>query len=64
MADHLIRFVNHFDPNVKSGNQWPKYTASAPKSFVFGVESTTVEDDNYRKEAMSALNAVRIKYPN
>jgi len=64
LADSLVRFVNHLDPNGKSGNQWPRYSTKARKNFVFGAGSTTVEDDDYRKEVISALNAARIKYPN
>jgi len=64
LADSLVRFVNHLNPNGKSGNQWPRYSTNAPKNFVFGAGSTAVEDDDYRKEAISALNAARLKYPN
>jgi len=57
--------VNHLNPNGKSGGRWPRYSTKAPKNFVFGgAGSTTVEDDDYRKEAISALNAARIKYLN
>jgi carboxylesterase type B len=55
----LINFVNHLDPNGKLGNRWPKYSLQDPKNFVFGPNGTTsVQDDTYRKEAMSVLNAL------
>ena len=63
LADALIRFANHLDPNGKSGNGWPRYSTSAPKNFVVGAGYTAVEDDDYRKEAMSALIAEKLKYP-
>ena len=60
----LINFVNHLDPNGKSGDQWPKYSLEDPKNFVFGPNGTTsVQDDTYRKEAISVLNAVRLRHP-
>ena len=60
----LINFVNHLDPNGKSGHQWPKYSSEDPKNFVFGPNGTTsVQDDTYRKEAISVLNAVRLRHP-
>ena len=53
----LINFVNHLDPNGKSGHhQWPKYSMEDSKNFVFGPnETTSVQDDTYRKGAMSVL---------
>ena len=63
LADALVRFANHLDPNGKSGNGWPRYSTNAPKNFVVGAGYTAVEDDDYRKEAMSALTAEKLKYP-
>jgi carboxylesterase type B len=60
----LINFVNHLDPNGNLGNQWPKYSLQDPKNFVFGPGGTTsVQSDTYRAQAISALNAVMLKYP-
>ena len=64
LADTFVRFVNHLNPNGKYGDEWPRYSANAPKNFVFGVGFTVVEDDNYRQEAISVLIAANLKYPN
>ena len=63
MLTALINFVNHLDPNGKSGSQWPKYSLSHPKNFVFGPGTTSVQDDTYRKKAISVLNAVVLRHP-
>jgi carboxylesterase type B len=60
----LINFVNHLDPNGKAGNQWPKYSLQDPKNLVFGPGGTTsIQDDTYRKQAISVLNAVLLRHP-
>ena len=63
MATAVINFINHLDPNGKSGSQWPKYSLDNPKNFVFGPGTAFVQDDTYRKEAISILNAVVLQYP-
>ena len=63
MTTSLINFVNHLDPNGASGNEWPKYSLKSPKNFVFGPGTTSVQDDTYRKEAISVLNAVILRHP-
>ena len=63
MLTALINFVNHLDPNGESGNQWPKYSLDDPKNFVFGPGTTSVQNDTYRKEAISVLNAVALRHP-
>ena len=63
MTTVLVNFVNHLDPNGQSGNQWPKYSLDNPKNFVFGPGTTSVQDDTYRKKAMSVMNAVMLRYP-
>ena len=63
MATALINFVNHLDPNGASGSQWPKYSLDDPKNFVFGPGTTSIQDDTYRKEAISVLNAVVLRHP-
>ena len=63
MLTALINFVNHLDPNGKLGNQWPKYSLGDPKNFVFGPGITSVQNDTYRKEAISVLNAVVLRHP-
>ena len=60
----LINFVNHFDPNGKAGNKWPKYSLQNPKNLVFGPGGTaSIQDDTYRKQAISVLNAVLLRHP-
>lgn len=63
LADALIRFVNYLDPNGGSGDEWPRYLTDAPMNLVVGAGYTALEDDDYRKEAISVLNAARLKYP-
>jgi carboxylesterase type B len=63
MGAALVNFVNHLNPNGKSGNQWPKYSLQNPKNFVFGPGTTSVQDDTYRKKAMSVLNSVALQHP-
>ena len=63
MATALINFVNHLDPNGASGNEWPKYSLKDPKNFVFGPGTTSIQDDTYRKKAMSVLNAALLRHP-
>ena len=63
MLTALINFVNHLNPNGVSGNQWPKYSLDNPKNFVFGSGETSIQDDTYRKEAISVLNAVALQHP-
>ena len=63
MATALINFINHLNPNGASGNGWPKYLLKDPKNFVFGPGTTSVQDDTYRKKAISVLNAVLLWHP-
>ena len=65
MLTALINFVNHLDPNGKSGHhQWPKYSLEDPRNFVFGPNGTTsIQDDTYRKEAISVLSDVMLRHP-
>jgi carboxylesterase type B len=59
----LVNFVNHLDPNGKSGNEWPKYSSQNPKNFVFEPGTTSIQDDIYRKKAISVLNSVILRHP-
>ena len=64
MLTALINFVNHLNPNGNLEHQWPKYSLKDPKNLVFGPNGTTsVQDDTYRKEAISVLNAVLLRHP-
>ena len=63
MTTALVNFVNHLDPNGQSGGQWPKYSAHNPENFVFGAGTTSVQDDTYRKKAMSVMTAVMLRHP-
>ena len=63
LMESLINFVNYLDPNRESGNQWPRYHLHHPKNFVFGPGTTSVQDDTYRKEPISALNDVLLRHP-
>ena len=63
MTTALVNFVNHLDPNGQSENQWPKYSLDNPRNFVFGPGTTSVQDDTYRKKAMSVMNDVMLRHP-
>ena len=65
MADYLINFVNHLDPNGKTGIAWPKYTKSAPKLLTFqdGLVPLAITNDDYRAEAMQLLTELSLQFP-
>ncbi|KAJ3512776.1 hypothetical protein NLJ89_g3326 [Agrocybe chaxingu] len=65
MGDHLIRFANNLNPNGQSGYQWPKYTLATRQLATYrdGLIKLSTSTDNYRKEAMEAINAASLENP-
>jgi acetylcholinesterase len=67
LADYLIHFVNHLDPNGPSGSSpipWPKYSPESPQMLTFwdGDEPMNITQDDFRLEAMSHLQEIISKH--
>lgn len=65
MADYLINFVNHHDPNGKGNTSWPQYTPADPTLFTLldGDVPHTLSKDDFRTEAIDYANKLLTKYP-
>ncbi|KAI0823990.1 carotenoid ester lipase precursor [Trametes gibbosa] len=65
MADYLINFVNHLDPNGNTVLSWPQYTPAAPKllTFLDGLIPLRITNDDYRVDAMSFMTELSLKFP-
>ena len=65
MADYLINFVNHLDPNGKGLQKWPRYNATNPQQLTFldGIVPLTLSDDEYRKEGMELITNLTLATP-
>ena len=65
MADYLIYFVNHLDPNGKTGIAWPKYTTSERQQLTFqdGLVPLAITKDDYRVDAMKHIIKLSIENP-
>ncbi|KAI0655443.1 carotenoid ester lipase precursor [Cubamyces menziesii] len=65
MADYLINFVNHLDPNGNTVPSWPKYTTSSPNllTFLDGLIPITITDDDYRVDAMNLITELSLQFP-
>ncbi|KAH9850188.1 carotenoid ester lipase precursor [Lenzites betulinus] len=65
MADYLINFVNHLDPNGKTVLSWPQYTPAAPKllTFLDGLTPLEITNDDYRVDAMNVVTELSLKFP-
>lgn len=65
MADYLINFVNHLDPNGKTVLSWPQYSASAPKLLTFqdGLVPLAITQDDFRVDAMNFVTELSLKFP-
>lgn len=73
LADYLIRFVNHLDPNVgpSATNSpvppvfWPKYTPESRKILTLadGLDPVYIAKDDYRDEGMMLLSELTLEYP-
>ncbi|KAH9891908.1 carotenoid ester lipase precursor [Cubamyces lactineus] len=65
LADYLINFVNHLDPNGNTVPSWPKYTTSSPNLLTFLDGSIPIEitNDDYRVDAMSLMTELSLEFP-
>ncbi|KAI0766814.1 Alpha/Beta hydrolase protein [Irpex lacteus] len=65
LADYLINFVNHHNPNGKGLASWPQYTPGSPTLFTLldGNATHALTKDTFRSEAISYLNKLLLKYP-
>ncbi|KAI0637477.1 carotenoid ester lipase precursor [Trametes polyzona] len=65
LADYLINFVNHLNPNGKTVLSWPQYSTSSRQQLTFldGVVPLTITVDDYRTDAMQFITDLSSKYP-
>ncbi|KAI0763529.1 carotenoid ester lipase precursor [Trametes elegans] len=65
LADYLINFVNHLDPNGKTVASWPKYTTASPQQLTFldGFVPTSITKDDYRVDAMNLMTKLSLSFP-
>ena len=56
LADYLINFVNHLDPNGPTVLAWPQYNTSAEMMVLQdGPVPLVIGQDTYRKDAIALL---------
>ena len=65
LADFLINFVNHLDPNGETNGTWPRYTLELPQMLAFhdGLTPFDVILDDHRAEGMKLLTDLSLEYP-
>lgn len=65
LAEYLINFVNHLDPNGKGLTSWPKYSESNPLllTFLDGAVPITLTNDTFRKEGMELITNLMLVTP-
>lgn len=70
MADYVIRFVAHLDPNAGSPSLspspfWPKYTTAAPNMMTFldGLDPLVITRDTYRREQIAYMINLTLTHP-
>ena len=65
LTDYLINFVNHHDPNGRGNVTWPRYTAANPTllTLLDGATPFTLEQDDFRVDAIKYMNELLLKYP-
>ncbi|OCH90086.1 carotenoid ester lipase precursor [Obba rivulosa] len=65
LTDYVINFVNHLDPNNKTGIHWPQYTIEEPQLLTLwdGPEPRNITNDTYRAEGISLLAHLGQEYP-
>ncbi|EIW81505.1 carotenoid ester lipase precursor [Coniophora puteana RWD-64-598 SS2] len=66
LAAYFIRFVANLDPNGNNVDvEWPKYTTDSPSllTLLDGDIPLNITQDDYRVEAIQAMNALMLKYP-
>lgn len=66
LTDFLINFVNHLDPNGKTGSAlaWPQYTPDSPQlmTLLDGDTPQAISEDTYRQEAIAFLQKLSLEY--
>ncbi|OCH90087.1 alpha/beta-hydrolase [Obba rivulosa] len=65
LTDYVINFVNHLDPNNKTGIHWPQYTIEEPRLLTLwdGPEPRNITNDTYRAEGISLLTQLGQEHP-
>ncbi|OCH92512.1 carotenoid ester lipase precursor [Obba rivulosa] len=65
LTDYVINFVNHLNPNNKTGIYWPQYTVDEPQLLTLwdGSEPRNITNDTYRAEGMSLLIQLGGEFP-
>ena len=65
MADYLINFANHLNPNGPTQPSWPKYETSSAQlmTLLDGQPSKVISRDSYRTEEIAYAVELGLKYP-
>jgi len=65
LTDYLVNFVNHLNPNNKTGIYWPQYTVQEPRLLTLwdGSEPRNITNDTYRAEGISLLTQLGQEFP-
>lgn len=65
LTDYLVRFVNHLDPNGKTGVQWPRYNLAtrAVLQFNDGEPAINVTSDTERLQGMEVVASLGRRFP-
>lgn len=65
LADYLINFVNHLDPNGPTQLAWPKYDLGSRQlmTLLDGSVLKVISKDTYRTEPMDYAVKLQLKYP-
>ncbi|OCH90088.1 carotenoid ester lipase precursor [Obba rivulosa] len=65
LTDFLVNFVNHLNPNNKTGVKWPQWTSETPLLLTFwdGDVPLNITEDNFRIKGMKLLTDLGQKYP-
>lgn len=67
MADYLINFAYHLDPNGPDSQFWPRYNTSDPRQLTFyknwiGMNRQIVTPEDYRIEPIQYLIDLSSRY--
>ncbi|EMD32791.1 hypothetical protein CERSUDRAFT_118502 [Gelatoporia subvermispora B] len=65
LTDYVVNFVNHLDPNNRTGIRWPQYTVHSPQLLTFwdGPEPRNITNDTYRAEGIALLAQLGAEFP-
>ncbi|KAI0259424.1 carotenoid ester lipase precursor [Gloeopeniophorella convolvens] len=66
LADYVIYFTRHLDPNGALTVQWPRWDARRPRALVFqdsALFPMIVDDDDYRSGPLAFVANLSVKYP-